>query len=105
MSDWGHDRREVGVLLRAVATRTRAHVPLLGTPRFEPVDADGAIGSIGRDLVEMELDNQITKAGEHLRATLLRASEEILSWRGVINGNSAVILRALCQSRRRPAFY
>lgn len=92
LSNRRHDWWEVGIFLWEVSTGTRTHVPILCRPGFEPVGASRAASSIGGDLVEMEFDNEVSKAGVNVGAALLGASEKILARGGVVDCHSAVIL-------------
>jgi hypothetical protein len=80
LSDGGVDWGEVGVFLGAVAIGTRAHVPILCGPVFEPVGADGAAGAVCCDLVKVKFDDEVSKGGEDVCAALLRAGEHGLAW-------------------------
>jgi hypothetical protein len=42
--------------------------------------------------VQVKLDNEVAKGVEHISASLLRASEEILARGGVVDGYSTIVL-------------
>jgi hypothetical protein len=91
LSDWWHDGWHIGVFLCDMSTWTRANVPILCRPRLEPVGASRAASSVGGNLVEMELNDEVSKVGVDVCATLLRACEEVLARRGIVDGYSAVV--------------
>lgn len=66
-------------------------MPVLCRPGFEPVGASRAASSIGGNLVEMELDHEVSKVGMDVGAALLGASEKVLARGGVVDCHSAVI--------------
>lgn len=86
-----HDRGHVRVLLWALSTGTRAHMAVLCTPVLEPVGANGAAGATRGNLVEVKFDDKIAKRVEDVGASLLAAGEDILAWRGVVDGDSAIV--------------
>jgi len=94
----GHlgDRRgnwhRIGILFWDMSARSGAHVTVLGRPGFEPVGADGAVSTVGANFVQVELDDEISKGIEHIRASFLGASEEVLARRGIVDGYGTVVL-------------
>jgi len=69
-------------------------------PRFEPVGADRAEGTVRGNFVEVEFDDERVKIIDNIGAARDGAGQVVLAWRGIVDPNSAVVLYRIGLERR-----
>jgi len=91
MLDRGHDWWELWVVFRNIATRTGAHVAVFRVPRLEPVGADRAEGTVGSNLVEVELDDERVKVVYDVGAARDSAGQVVFAWSSIVDTNCTIV--------------
>ena len=65
---------------------------VLRLPALEPVGADRAEGTVGGNLVEVELDDERVKVVHNVRAARDGAGQVVLAWSSIVDANCTIVL-------------